>query len=62
MKIIGAANDPILARDEAAGADRDVGEFEGLDDLLCLIRPDIDMAWGSSGHGREGEEEGLGDI
>jgi hypothetical protein len=37
-------NNPILSRDEATGADRDIGEFEGLDNRLRNVRPDVDVA------------------
>lgn len=37
LEIIGAANDPVLSRDEATGADGNIGELEGLDDLLGLV-------------------------
>ncbi len=62
LEVVASADDPVFAGDEAAGADGDVGEFEGFDDLLnivsgvggregqiylCLVGPDIDMAWSS---------------
>lgn len=34
LEIIGAADDPILAGDEAASSYGDIGELEGLDDCL----------------------------
>lgn len=34
LEIVGTADYPVLARDEAASADRDVGELEGLDNCL----------------------------
>jgi hypothetical protein len=37
-------NYPVLPRDEAAGADGHVGEFECLDNGLRDIRPDVDVA------------------
>jgi hypothetical protein len=37
-------NYPVLSRDEATGADRDIGELEGLDDRLRNVRPDVDVA------------------
>jgi hypothetical protein len=37
-------NNPILSRDEATGADRNIGEFEGLDNRLRNVRPDVDVA------------------
>jgi hypothetical protein len=37
LEVIATANDPIFAGDEAAGADGDVCEFEGFDDLLWHV-------------------------
>ena len=37
LKVIRATNDPVLPRDEATCSDRDIGEFEGLDNRLCEI-------------------------
>jgi hypothetical protein len=37
-------NDPVLPRDEAAGADGHVGKFESLDNRLGDVRPDVDVA------------------
>lgn len=34
LEVIGAANDPVLARNEATGADGDIGELESLDNCL----------------------------
>ena len=34
LKIIGAANDPILSRNETSGSDGDICEFEGFDNRL----------------------------
>ena len=43
-QVIRSADNPVLPRHESAGADRHIGELKGLDDLLRLVRPDIDMA------------------
>ena len=43
LEVIGATDNPVLPRDEATGADGNVGKLECLDDLLCFVRPDIDM-------------------
>ena len=37
LEVIAATHDPVLARDEAAGADGDIGELEGLDDCLQAL-------------------------
>jgi hypothetical protein len=37
-------NDPVLACDEATGADGDIGELECLDDRLRNVRPDVDVS------------------
>ena len=44
LEVVGAADDPVLAGDEAAGAHGHVGELEGLDDGLRLVGPDVDVA------------------
>ena len=44
LEVIAAADDPVLAGDEAAGADGDVGELEGFDDGLGFVGPDVDVA------------------
>ena len=57
LEVIAATHDPILAGDEAAGADGDVGELEGLDDALRLVGPDVDVAAVEGG-----EDPGLGGV
>ena len=50
LEVVGAADDPVLSGNEAAGSDRDIGQLEGFDDLLSLVAPDVDMAcWGGGG-------------
>lgn len=44
LEVVGAADEEVLARDEATGSHRDIGYFEALDDLLCLITPDVHMS------------------
>jgi len=44
VQIIRPADNPVLPGNEAAGADGHVGKLECLDDLLGLVRPDVDMA------------------
>lgn len=34
LKVVRTADDPVLPRYEATGADRDIGKLEGFDDLL----------------------------
>lgn len=43
LEVIAAAHDPVLPGDKTAGSDRDVGKLEGLDDLLGIVRPDVDV-------------------
>lgn len=44
LEVIGTAHNPVLSCDEATGANRDIGELEGLDDLLRLVRPNVDVS------------------
>lgn len=44
LEIIGTANNPVLAGDEATASHRDVGQLKGLDDLLGFVGPDGHMA------------------
>lgn len=44
LEVVAAADEPVFARDEAARADGDVGQFEGLDDGLGFVGPDVDVA------------------
>ena len=37
LKIVGTADNPILAGDEAPGSDGNIGEFERLDDYLRTL-------------------------
>lgn len=37
LKVVGPADDPILARNEAAGSDGDIGQFECLDGGLDVV-------------------------
>lgn len=37
LEVIATANNPILARDEATCSDRDIGQFESLDDRLRFV-------------------------
>lgn len=63
MEVVRANHEPVLAGNEAASANGDIGDLKGLDESLGLVRPDVDMAcdklrrsappsetsWGSSG-------------
>ena len=44
LEVIAAADDPVLAGDKAAGAHGHVGQFEGLDDGLRFVGPDVHVA------------------
>ena len=44
LEVITTADDPVLAGNEAAGSDGDIGELESLDDGLGGVGPDVDMA------------------
>lgn len=44
LEIIAAAYNPVLARNEATCSYGDIGEFEGLDDRLGFVRPDVNVA------------------
>lgn len=45
LEVIGAGNQPIFARNKSASPDRDVSEFEGLDNGAGFVRPNMDMAF-----------------
>lgn len=44
LEVIAAGYNPVLARNKATSSYGNVGEFECLDDRLCLVRPDVDVA------------------
>lgn len=44
LEVITSAHNPVLAGHEATSANGDIGELEGLDDALCFIGPDVDVA------------------
>ena len=44
LEVVAAADEPVLAGDEAAGSDGDVGELEGFDYGLRFVGPDVDVA------------------
>jgi hypothetical protein len=44
LEVIAAANNPVLARNEAACSYRNIGKFEGLDNRLRFVGPDVDVA------------------
>ena len=37
LEVIGAADDPVLSRNEATSANRDIGELEGFDNGLGVL-------------------------
>jgi len=44
LEVIAAAYNPVLARNEATCSYGNIGEFEGLDNRLRFVGPDVDMA------------------
>jgi hypothetical protein len=44
LKVIGASDDPVLASDEAAGADGYVGYLKGFDSGAGFVGPNVNMA------------------
>ena len=44
MEVIATADYPVLPSNKPASTDRDIGELEGFDDGLRLVRPDVHMA------------------
>jgi hypothetical protein len=44
LEVIAAANNPVLARNEATCSYGDIGEFEGLNDRLGFVGPDVNVA------------------
>lgn len=45
LEVVGAANNPVLARDKATGTDGKIGEFERLNSALGLVGPDVRVSW-----------------
>ena len=45
LEIVGPGRKLRLPGNELARADRDIGELEGLDNLLGLEGPNVNMAW-----------------
>lgn len=45
LEVIGTTDDPVLPGHEATRSNGDVCELEGLDYLLGLITPDVDMTY-----------------
>lgn len=48
LKVVGTADNPVFPRNKSTGSDGDIGKFKGLDDLLRLVGPDVDVACRSS--------------
>jgi hypothetical protein len=44
LEVIAAGHDPVLARNEATSSYGNVGKFKCLDDRLCFVRPDVNVA------------------
>ena len=44
LEVIATANNPVLARNEAACSYGNIGEFEGLNDRLGFVGPDVNVA------------------
>ena len=42
--VVGAGDDPVFARHELGRSHGDVADFEGLDERLTLVVPDVDVA------------------
>ena len=49
LEVIGAADNPVLARNETSSSNRDIGELECLDDCLRLEGPNVCVAAVKSG-------------
>lgn len=43
LEVIGAADDPILAGNKTTGAYGNIGKLKGLDNLLRLVRPNLNV-------------------
>lgn len=44
LEVIAATHNPVLAGDEATRSYGNIGQFKRLDDCLCFVRPDVDVA------------------
>ena len=44
LEVIAAANNPVLARNEAACSYGNIGELKGLNDRLSFVGPDVNVA------------------
>jgi hypothetical protein len=56
-EVIRTANDPVLPRDEAAGANGDICQLKGLDDCLGFVGPDVGVARVESGQDLESTQQ-----
>ncbi len=62
LKVVGAADNPVLARNEATGTDRKVGQFERLNRALGLVGPDLGVAWRCRLVGSPFARDSAGDV
>jgi hypothetical protein len=62
LEVIAAGNNPVLACNEATSSYRNIGEFECLDDRLCFVRPDVNVAAVEGGEDLVGRQQALGMI
>ena len=44
LEVVAAADNPVLTADEATCSHGDIGEFEGFNDGLRFVGPNVDMA------------------
>lgn len=43
LEVVGAADDPVFTGNKSTSADGNIGKLKGLDDLLRLVRPDLNV-------------------
>ena len=44
LEVIASTHNPVLSLDKSSCSNRDIGEFECLDDRLGFVGPDVRMA------------------
>ena len=62
LEVIATANNPVLARNEAACSYGNIGEFEGLNDRLGFVGPDVNVATVEGGEDLGGRQQAVGAI